>query len=708
MSNAGDSLKGAGHSIASSAEGLDPTVQAVKEISGIFSPLAAMLKPMGRLFGMAKRPEQKNQRENVTWYRRIWSAVKNPAGGSGGMGMIMTALLSMLGMLLSPIKALGRLLGMGSLAKLLGGAAGGLSGRGARNSRSKLGSAAPATADGKRKPGTAVPAGGAKEAGARAASGKGMLGKAAGFGKGLLKRIPFIGAALGLGLAASSAMEADDPNLSADENKKDRYGSVGSGIGGVVGGVVGLLGGPAGAVAGAMIGDQLGGMVGEWLATVDLASLPGKIGDAFTSLKDGALEAAKGAFDSVKSTWSGLVESSLKIFSGMADWAKNTWKAATETVLVIKDTMADKVQTAKDYVGDKAASVKDEAQNVVYKASSGRLGAGGSDGQKAELIKAMDAGGITDQKSKAMFMANVDHETGGFTKSEENLDYSAKRLQEVFPKYYSTPEAARADAGNPEAIANKVYGNRMGNTDAGDGFKYRARGDIQLTGKAQYAEMGKKLGIDLVNNPDLAMDPKYSPQIAVQKWKSSGADRAAMAGDQVRARKLTNGGTNGLDDVTNKYDGYLAQAKAGDLTPTRRADQGKVQAPEAANAALASTMSAVKGAPAVGVMPVGPRATVAPALQGAQTVGVMAPTVPAIGMASVKPISAGTMVAPSYSPPAADASLLKIAPTPAVEKPLMTPGKAAAAPSVQFSVPLTQNMEDRQIAHVASGGIGMD
>lgn len=507
-------------------------------------------------------------------------------------------------------------------------------------------------------------------------------------------------------MAASSAMASDDPNLSADENKKERYGGVGGGIGGVVGGVVGLLGGPAGAIAGAMIGDKLGGMVGEWLATVDLGSLPGMIGDAFTSLKDGALEAATGAFDSIKEGWKGLVDTGAKLFAGMSDWAKDTWKAATEAVLGIKDTVADKVQTASDYVGDKATSVKDAGQNLLNKATGGSY-TGGSNARKDELIKAMDAGGITDPKSKAMLMANVDHESGGFKKNEENLNYSAKRLQEVFPKYYSTPEAARADANNPEAIANKVYGGRMGNKDAGDGFKYRGRGDIQLTGKSQYEDMGKKLGVDLVNNPDLAKDPKISAQIAVQHWKSSGADKAAMAGDQDRARKLTNGGTNGLEDVKSKYDGYLAQAKAGDLTPTRRADQGKVQAPEGATAALASTMSAVKGSPAVGVMPIGPRGPLAPTMPGTQTVGVMAPTVPTVGMASIKPINAGTIAAPSYSPPAPDASLTKIAPTPAVEKPLLTPGKAAAPASLQLSVPLSQNLEDRQIAHVASGGMGM-
>jgi predicted chitinase len=310
-------------------------------------------------------------------------------------------------------------------------------------------------------------------------------------------------------------------------------------------------------------------------------------------------------------------------------------------------------------------------------------------------------------------MANVDHESGGFKAKEENLNYSAKRLQEVFPKYYKTPEDARGDAGNPEAIANKVYGGRMGNTEAGDGYKYRGRGNLQLTGKDQYAEMGKKLGVDLVNNPDLAMDPKYSAQIAVQHWKSSGADKAAQAGDMTRARKLTNGGINGLADVNSKYDAYLAQAKAGDLTPTRRADEGKVQAPVAAGAAIASTMATVKGAPSVGVTPITPRDAAAPTapgvVAGANTVGIMAaPAVaPAKALASVTPITAAPMLAPSYTAPAPDAMQVKIPPTPVVEKPTMAPSKPAGPTTLQMTMPLTQNLEDRQIAHVANGGVGM-
>lgn len=668
MGDAAESMKGAAVAVAAGADGIDPTVQAVKEIGGIFQPVMGVLRPLGRVFGIGRKSEQ---RENVSWYRRIWNAVRGERGGAGGNGLIMAAILSVLGMLLAPIRALSKLTGLTGLLK---GAASMLPGR-----------RPPVPGPGPR-PGNPPPGSPPRPGGPGPAPDTRPRPPGGGRVRGLLKKLPLIGALIGGGMLASDVMASDDPNLTPEQNKQQRYGNVGSGIGGMVGGVAGMLGGPAGAIAGAMIGDQIGGMVGEWLATVDLSTITAKISKTF---------------DSVKDAWDGMVTTGTKLLAGMTDSIKESFSKAV-------DTVADKIQTAKDYVGDKATTIKDAGQNVLNKVTSGRY-TGGSNARKDEMIKAMDAGGITDPKSKAMLMANVDHESGGFTKSEENLNYSAKRLQEVFPKYYTSPEEARADANNPEAIANKVYGGRMGNTEAGDGFKYRGRGNIQLTGKAQYAEMGKKLGIDLVNNPDLAMDPKYSAQIAVQHWKSSGADKAAMAGDQERARRLTNGGTNGLADVQGKYDGYLAQAKAGDLTPTRRADQGKVQAPEGANVAVASTMAALKGTPAVGVMPIGPRPSGAPAMPGAQTVGVMAPTVsaPAMGTAAIKPITASSMMAPRYSAPAPDASQFKIPPAPVVEKPLMTPSKAPA-PSVQLAIPLTQNVEDRQIAHAAAGGIGMN
>lgn len=722
-----DAAKDMSSKLTADVDNVDPTIQAAKEVSGILSPALSLFKPLGRLFGRDKDAKQtKEHRENVTWLRRIWrgQADANKGKGRGGLGGMLGMLLALVGAVLAPFKALGRLLGAGRLLKAAssllpgrsrrgarGADVGGRGGRSARGtdgarSRNALG-ADGASIDGKGKGAAAAKESrSAARAAAKGGSGGGLKGLAKGasggalkLGKGLLKKIPIIGALLGGAMIASDAMAADDPELSKDENKKQKWGNVGSGVGGIVGGVLGLLGGPAGAIAGAMIGDSLGGMVGEWLSTVDLASIPGKIGDAFVSLKDGALEAATTAFTFVSDGFKGFIDFQSKAFTAVTQWVKDAWNKATDAVLGVKDTVMDKVQDGKDYVAEKATSVKDAGSNLLYKASGGKFGSSSSNAAKDQLIQAMDAGGITDPKSKAMLMANVDHESGGFTKSEENLNYSAKRLQEVFPKYYKDAESARADANNPEAIANKVYGGRMGNKDPGDGYKFRGRGALQLTGRAQYEEMGKKLGVDLVNNPELAADPKYSAQIAVQHWKSSGADKAAQAGDMVKARKLTNGGTNGLADVQKKYEEtYLAQAKAGDLTPTRRADEMKVAAPAAVGTAVASTMAAVAS----------PK-TLAGA-QAATPIGIMAPS-------QARPVAVAnnavptTLAAPkvaNYAPAAADASKVKIPNMADVKAP--PPGAGAGkdgAQTVSIETPLSQSVPDRGIAHASAGGIGM-
>lgn len=763
---AGESARNAVTGVAHGADNLDPSIQAAKEVGGIVAPITGVLKPLGRVFGLGRNKEDKRQRENVTWYRRIWNSVKGDKGGKGGMGLLLTGLLSMLGMLLAPLRALGRMLGamraiaaLGGLLKGLGALGGmgrrgarGASGRGAgRGAGAGAGRGGAPTAEGARRgargtgapgadgrsarsgaggaPGqtegrragrasrTAEPVGGA---GAGARAGGGML-------KGALRKLPLIGALFGGAMIANDLMADDDPNLTPEENKKNRYSSVGAGVGGVVGGVVGMLGGPAGAIAGAMLGDKLGEMVGGWLATVDLAAIPGmitgwlatvdltaipgKLLEAFTGLKDATVAIAGKAFDFIKDGWKGILDVGAKALTGMVDWAKDAWSDAKETFLEVKDTVDDKIQTASDYVGEKATAVKDAGQNLLSKATGGRY-EGGSNARKDAMIKAMDDGGITDVKSKAALMASVDNETGGFTRDTENLNYSAKGLMKTFPKYYKTEEAARADANNPEAIANKVYGGRMGNKDPGDGYKYRGRGNLQLTGKSNYEAMSKKLGVDFVNNPELAADPKYSAQIAVEHWKSSGADKAAAGGDADKARRIVNGGNIGMEHTRDLYNKYLPQAQAGDLTPTRRADEVKVQAPAAASAAIAGTMATVKGATAVSAAPAVPPTLVArPAgAMGASTVGVMAAptTAPATaGLSAPKPISTASMMAPTYSAPAPDASALKVSPTPAVEKPMTTPGKAPANPTVQLSVPLTQTVDDRKIAHVSSGGIGM-
>lgn len=113
----------------------------------------------------------------------------------------------------------------------------------------------------------------------------------------------------------------------------------------------------------------------------------------------------------------------------------------------------------------------------------------------------------------AAFVANIVHESGAFEKLSENLNYSAKRLAAVWPKRFGVNgapnELACSIASNPEAIANNVYANRMGNGDvaSGDGWLYRGRGPIGITGKAMYRKCGEAIGVDLVANPELLEQP---------------------------------------------------------------------------------------------------------------------------------------------------------------------------------------------------------
>jgi putative chitinase len=131
-----------------------------------------------------------------------------------------------------------------------------------------------------------------------------------------------------------------------------------------------------------------------------------------------------------------------------------------------------------------------------------------------ELVKKLTETGITGKREQANVLAQIQAESGGVAKSE-NLNYSAERLLKTFPnRIKSLEEAQQLAAQGPEAIGNKIYGGRMGN-EANEGYLYRGRGLIQLTGKNNYAKYSKLLGIDLVKNPDLANDPKIAKDIAV-------------------------------------------------------------------------------------------------------------------------------------------------------------------------------------------------
>ena len=164
---------------------------------------------------------------------------------------------------------------------------------------------------------------------------------------------------------------------------------------------------------------------------------------------------------------------------------------------------------------------------------------------------------ITDINEKAMFLAQTTHESNDYKRLEESFNYRPERLFEVFKKRVGTIEKAKELCSKgSEAIANFVYGGRLGNAKD-EGYKYRGRGIIQLTGKNNYKYYGEKLNIDLVNSPDLAKEPNIAIEIALLFWKEKGCGLLARNGDVKGVTKLINGGYNGLEDRENRFDRIL-------------------------------------------------------------------------------------------------------------------------------------------------------
>jgi putative chitinase len=158
--------------------------------------------------------------------------------------------------------------------------------------------------------------------------------------------------------------------------------------------------------------------------------------------------------------------------------------------------------------------------------------------------------GISTPRQQAAFIGQCGHECGGFRILEENLNYRAATLMKLWAKRFPTLEIANIYAGNPRKIANMVYASRMGNRDesSGDGYRFRGRGCIQLTGHTNYFHAGKALGVDFVAQPDLVATPMYAAMTAGWFWSTHNCNALAEAADWTALTKKINGGTIGLDD----------------------------------------------------------------------------------------------------------------------------------------------------------------
>ena len=166
--------------------------------------------------------------------------------------------------------------------------------------------------------------------------------------------------------------------------------------------------------------------------------------------------------------------------------------------------------------------------------------------------EAIAQAGITTPLRAAHFLAQIATETGGLRILEENLNYSAKRLTQVWPSRFKTLAAAKPYANNGRALANNVYGGRLGNINPNDGWDYRGGGMMQTTGRSNYRRAGHE------NDPDALRQPVPALMSALQFWHDNGLNALADLDVVEAVRRRINGGTTGIDETRN----YLKKAKA--------------------------------------------------------------------------------------------------------------------------------------------------
>jgi putative chitinase len=169
---------------------------------------------------------------------------------------------------------------------------------------------------------------------------------------------------------------------------------------------------------------------------------------------------------------------------------------------------------------------------------------------------------IDTDKRIAAFIAQCAHESGGFMVLKENLNYRWQSLRKVFPKYFPTDELAQEYASKPnkqEAIANRIYANRMGNgpEESGDGYRYSGKGLIQLTGKDNYFWFSQSIGISVEEAAEYMLTFEGAAQSACWFWETNKLNQWADKGDILTLTKRINGGTIGLDDRIKHYEHAL-------------------------------------------------------------------------------------------------------------------------------------------------------
>jgi putative chitinase len=246
----------------------------------------------------------------------------------------------------------------------------------------------------------------------------------------------------------------------------------------------------------------------------------------------------------------------------------------TGTEAAVKKWQADNGLTSDGIVGEGTWNKMFSGQQLITEPSTPSVPIKSSGNLKLEKLKGHIPDSVISQipetASKfgidtplrlAHFLAQCGHESGGFKATQENLNYSAKGLMGIFKKYFPTQALAEQYQRNPQKIASKVYGGRMGNgpESTGEGFKFRGRGYIQLTGKENYTAFGKSINEDMTVNPD-KVATHYPLLSAAWFFSKNGlhkmADQGATDAVVTQITKRVNGGTIGLADRIKHFKEY--------------------------------------------------------------------------------------------------------------------------------------------------------
>ena len=164
---------------------------------------------------------------------------------------------------------------------------------------------------------------------------------------------------------------------------------------------------------------------------------------------------------------------------------------------------------------------------------------------------------INTPKRQAAFIGQCAVESANFTRLQENLNYSAERITQVWPSRFPNVSIAQPYAHNPKALANFVYAGRLGNLQDGDGWMYIGRGLIQITGRENYANCGSGIGVDIIDNPELLLTPRYAALSAGWYWNRKQLNLLADSGDIETMTKRINGGLIGIEERKAKINKAL-------------------------------------------------------------------------------------------------------------------------------------------------------